>query len=80
LFGGRHNAGSGFRTAGHGTDAFRAVRREQGIPVLLEIPEDRSIAEAYSRGGRIVDSMPGYRYRFARLYERLMDREVGEKP
>jgi MinD superfamily P-loop ATPase len=47
----------------------------EGIPVLLEIPDDRRIAEAYSRGYVIVDALPEYRQRFARLAARL--RETG---
>jgi MinD superfamily P-loop ATPase len=39
------------------------------IPVLLEIPEDRRIAEAYSRGTAIVDVLSEYRPSFERLWE-----------
>ncbi len=41
---------------------------EQQIPILLEIPDDRRIAEAYSRGELIVDALPEYR----ELFESLM--------
>ncbi len=33
----------------------------EGIPVLAEIPDDRRIAEAYSRGELLVDALPAYR-------------------
>ncbi|MFA7053747.1 MAG: (4Fe-4S)-binding protein, partial [Kiritimatiellia bacterium] len=42
--------------------------REAGIPVLAEIPDDRRVAEAYSRGELMVDALPEYRPLFERLY------------
>jgi MinD superfamily P-loop ATPase len=56
---------------GIGDDRVHLYCRERGIPVLLEIPEDRSIAEAYSRGELVVDSLPRYRDLFAGLAQRL---------
>ena len=41
------------------------------IPVVLEIPDDRRIAEAYSRGRLIVETLPEYRALFERLAEKL---------
>jgi MinD superfamily P-loop ATPase len=41
--------------------------RSQGIPILLEIPDDRRIAEAYSRGGTIIDAVPEMRVAFRSL-------------
>jgi len=43
--------------------------RAQGIPILLEIPDDRRIAEAYSRGKLIVEALPEYRGHFVRLLQ-----------
>ena len=48
----------------------RAYCTEQEIPILMEIPEDRKIAEAYSRGHLIVDALPQYRGLFMELYEK----------
>jgi MinD superfamily P-loop ATPase len=45
--------------------------RRAGIPVWLEIPDDRRIAEAYSRGELVVDALPEYRRLFDGLRERL---------
>ncbi len=45
---------------------------EEQIPVLLEIPDDRRIAEAYSRGELIVDALPEYRELFQGLIDRTM--------
>lgn len=44
---------------------------EQGIPVLLEIPFDRAIAEAYSRGRTMVEIMPEWRAKFCELYGKI---------
>ncbi|MBN1103465.1 MAG: ATP-binding protein [Deltaproteobacteria bacterium] len=41
----------------------------EGLPILMEIPFDRRIAEAYSRGELLVDTFPEWRERFIRLYE-----------
>ena len=43
----------------------------EGIPVLLRIPMDRRIAEAYSDGKLVVDAIPEYRTRFQELYQRI---------
>lgn len=44
---------------------------KQGIPVLMEIPEDRKIAEGYSRGLPLVECASEYRSDFAQLPERI---------
>jgi MinD superfamily P-loop ATPase len=51
----------------------------EGIEVLLELPDDRRIAEVYSRGGLIVEELPEYRGWFGRLAERLLDRRGGQR-
>ena len=43
----------------------------EGIEVLLIIPNDRRIAEAYSRGVMIVDALPEYKAEFRQLYEKI---------
>ncbi len=43
--------------------------REEGIPVLLRLPEERRVAEAYSRGESIVDALPELRGMFKTLLE-----------
>jgi MinD superfamily P-loop ATPase len=51
----------------------RVVRycQKEGIEVLLEIPNDRRIAESYSRGVMIIESIPEYSAKFLQLYERI---------
>ncbi len=46
----------------------------EGIPVLMRIPLDRRIAEAYSEGVPIVEALPEYRERFVELYRRIVGR------
>jgi MinD superfamily P-loop ATPase len=65
--------------SGIGDDRVRDFCREQRIPVLLEIPDDRRIAEAYSRGMRIVDALPEYRAPFERLLRELSDIRAGSE-
>ena len=45
--------------------------RSEGIPILLEIPDDRRIAEAYSRGETAVEAIPGMREVFTDLLARV---------
>ncbi len=58
--------------AGMGDERAAEFCEEAGIPVLLQIPHDRRIAEACSRGESIVDALPAYRPVFERLWERLV--------
>ena len=54
-----------------GDGRTRAFCREAWIPVLAEIPDDRRIAEAYSRGELAVDALAEYRDVFAQLWSRI---------
>jgi len=46
--------------------------RKERIPILLEIPDDRKAAEAYSQGQLLAESVPGFRKLFESLYERIL--------
>jgi MinD superfamily P-loop ATPase len=48
-----------------GVDHYCAT---EGIPILMRIPLDRRIAEAYSHGGTVVQALPEYREQFENLY------------
>jgi hypothetical protein len=37
----------------------------------MEIPFDRQIAEAYSRGDPLVETIPEWKYKFMELYHRI---------
>ena len=47
----------------------------EGVPILMRIPLDRRIAEAYSEGVTMVEALPEYRERFIELYRRI-EKEV----
>jgi len=57
---------------GIGDDRVHVFCEQEGIPVLLEIPDDRRIAEAYSRGELIVEALPEYRMFFKNLLGRIV--------
>jgi MinD superfamily P-loop ATPase len=56
--------------AGVGDERVQRFCQAEGIPLLLEIPDDRRIAEAYSCGTPVVRALPEYRRLFLCLYER----------
>ncbi len=51
-----------------GDDGVLHYAATKGIPVLLEIPFDRKIAEIYSRGETIVSNIPEWKPKFRQLY------------
>lgn len=65
--------------AGIGDDAVLSYAKEVNIPVLMEIPFDRDIAVAYSRGVAIVEALPAWKEKFLQLFRRIesMVREKG---
>ena len=56
---------------GIGDDRVHRFCTAESIPLLLEIPDDRRIAEAYSRGELIVEALPEYRAHFQRLWQAI---------
>ena len=65
---------------GVGDDRVHQFCRVQEIPILLELPDDRRIAEAYSRGELIVDALPEYSSHFATLLWNIKEfRNAGGK-
>ena len=63
-----------------GDDRLREYAGAESIPILMEIPFDRKIAEFYSKGELLVDVRPEWKEKFLRLYEKIKDlvREAGE--
>jgi MinD superfamily P-loop ATPase len=51
-----------------GVDEYCAA---EGVPILMRIPLERRIAEAYSEGVPLVEARSEYRERFVMLWERL---------
>ncbi len=54
-----------------GDDRVIEYAKEEGLPILMEIPFDRKIAEAYSCGKPIVEVMPEWKSEFRNLYHRI---------
>jgi len=54
-----------------GDDRIKVYAEQENIPVLMEIPFDRGIAEAYSRGQLIIDVMPEQKAAFAGLFQQI---------
>jgi len=59
-----------------GDQRVREYAANEGVSVLLEIPEDRRIAEAYSRGEMALSLGEKYRKMFARLFDRILEENV----
>ncbi len=58
--------------AGTGDGETRAYCVSQRLEVLAEIPEDRQVAGAYSRGELVCDTMQQYRELYAELLRKIM--------
>lgn len=54
-----------------GSVALERFCEEQDLPILLRIPFERRIAEAYSRGMPLVAAAPEYRVEFLRVLEAI---------
>ena len=51
-----------------GDDKVKKYADKEGMPILMEIPFDRRIAEAYSKGDMVVEVMPEWKDKFKTLY------------
>lgn len=60
-----------------GNDAVVRYCQKENIEVLIQIPNDRMIAENYSRGVMIVEAMPDYKQKFLKLYEAIKELKAG---
>jgi MinD superfamily P-loop ATPase len=58
-----------------GDDGVVRYCEEEGIAILLEIPDDRRIAEGYSRGEMAVDIVPELRISLRAMYDSLPHNE-----
>ncbi|MBM3147154.1 MAG: ATP-binding protein [Actinobacteria bacterium] len=56
-----------------GDGALAEYCRQEDLPVVMEIPYDRALAESYARGALAVDALSGYRD----LFDGLLDRFDG---
>ena len=65
--------------SGSGNEAVQRFCGQENIPLLCEIPDDRRVAEAYSRGELIVDALPEYRKIFSKLLKSIVSFAEQEK-
>ena len=56
-----------------GDDRLREYAGAEAIPILMEIPFDRKIAESYSKGELLVDVRPEWKEKFLQMYERIVE-------
>jgi len=54
-----------------GNDQVRQYAEKEKLPILMEIPFERRIAEAYSRGEMIVELYPEWKEKFRDMYNRI---------
>lgn len=54
-----------------GTPEVKEYAVKENLPILLEIPFDRQIAEAYSNGHMLVDVLPQWKQQFRLLYKEI---------
>lgn len=59
--------------AGIGDEGVEEFCRKEDIPILLEIPFNRQIAELYSRGIPFAEEMPEWRQKFKDLFDRIVE-------
>jgi MinD superfamily P-loop ATPase len=59
--------------AGVGDNKVKNYCNRENIPILMEIPMDRKIAEAYSEGKSIIETMPEYTQKFLTLYKKIIN-------
>ncbi len=56
-----------------GDDSVESYAKKENIPILMQIPFDRRIAEAYSNGEMVMEVIPEYKKKFHRLYHSIMN-------
>ena len=58
---------------GIGDSGVEDFCHDEGVPILMRIPLDRRVAEAYSEGTPMVQALPEYRDQFLDLYHRILE-------
>lgn len=56
-----------------GNDEVYRYARSESLPILMEIPFDRTIAEIYSRGGLLVEHSDEWLIRYSRLFDSIQE-------
>jgi MinD superfamily P-loop ATPase len=65
---------------GVGDDRVQRYCEEEGLEIVLELPDDRRVAEAYSRGEVMIDALPAARARLRRAWDRIAAAAEGVRP
>jgi MinD superfamily P-loop ATPase len=65
--------------AGLGDDRVRKYCAEEGLDIVLELPDDRRVAEAYSRGELLVDALPELREELQQAWDRIVAAAIAEE-
>ena len=60
-----------------GDDSVKEYAEQEDLEILMEIPFDRKIAEAYSKGNLLVEEIPEWKERFQALFNRINETLVG---
>jgi MinD superfamily P-loop ATPase len=55
-----------------GDDGVRRYCAAEGLEIVLELPNDRRIAEAYARGELLIDAVDGLAEKLSALWERVV--------
>jgi MinD superfamily P-loop ATPase len=71
-------AGVVINKAGIGNEEVRSFCQQEGIPILMEIPLDRRIAELCSEGLTLIEKIPEFKEKFLGLYRDL--ESLGSRP
>ena len=60
-----------------GDDEIRTFCAQRGIPILVELPDDRAAAEAYATGEIIGRRLPAFGALFEVLLDAILARDAG---
>lgn len=56
-----------------GDHRVKTYAHQENLPILMEIPFDRRIAEAYSKGKLIVEELPEWKEQFKEVYNHIQE-------
>jgi MinD superfamily P-loop ATPase len=66
--------------AGLGNDDVKTYAQKEELPILMEIPFDKRIAQIYSNGQMIADALPGFKEKFQALFKKIEQDLEKRKP
>jgi MinD superfamily P-loop ATPase len=66
--------------ADYRNDDLKEYLRGEGLTVVGEIPDDRKVAEVYSRGDIVVEKLPQYREIFENMVHMIMEASRKKRP